>query len=300
MTSTVTASVDTLRTQFLSLPQIADRLREQAEKKPNSPWMVNLDIDGTIIDYSAKMTDLMGETLNELVDSGAHVILASGRSLLATRQIIDRLGLAGGWAVSSNGAVTSRLDPELPGGYEVTDMITFDPGPALRVLRDELPEALIAIEDVGRGHKLNGYFPYGELTGPHEIVSFEQLCETPATRVAIRSPQHTREEFTAAVERMGLQGVSYAIGWTSWMDINPEGVSKATALEPIRTRLGAPRTATVAAGDGENDVEMLEWANVSAAMGQGAEGLHRVADLRLPSIDEDGLIPLLQLLIENS
>lgn len=300
MTSTVTQSADSVRAQFLSLPHIADRLRVEAAQKPDSPWMVSLDIDGTIIDYSAKMTDLMGETLTELVDSGAHVVLASGRSLLATRQIIDRLGLAGGWAVSSNGAVTSRLDPEMPGGYEVTDTIRFDPGPALRVLRDELPEALIAIEDVGRGHKLNGYFPPGELTGPHEIVSFEELCETPATRVAIRSPQHTREEFTAAVQRMGLQGVSYAIGWTSWMDINPEGVSKATALEPIRARLDVPHSATVAAGDGENDIEMLQWASVSGAMGQGSDDLHRAADLRLPSIDEDGLVPLLRLLIENS
>jgi len=255
--------------------------------------MVALDIDGTIVDFDGEMTRAMRQAIDDLVVSGAHVVLATGRSLLATRAIIEQLGLTDGWAISSNGAITTRLDPSLPGGYEISDTITFDPGPALRVLRDELPEALIAIEDVGRGHKLSAPFPPGELTGPVEFVDFEELCATPATRVAIRSPEHSREEFSAAVTRMGLQGVSYAIGWTSWMDINPDGVSKASALEPVRTRLGVPREHTVAAGDGNNDLEMLGWAQVSGAMGQGPSEVHAAADLSLEAIDQDGLLPLL-------
>lgn len=267
--------------------------RSAAPDRTEAPWMVALDIDGTIVDFDGEMTRAMRQAINDLVASGAHVVLATGRSLLATRTIIEQLGLTDGWAISSNGAVTTRLDPSLPEGYEISDTITFDPGPALRVLRDELPEALIAIEDVGRGHKLSAPFPPGELTGPVEFVDFEELCATPATRVAIHSPEHSREEFAAAVTRMGLQGVSYAIGWTSWMDINPDGVSKASALEPVRTRLGIPREHTVAAGDGNNDLEMLAWAQVSGAMGQGPAEVHAAADLSLETIDQDGLLPLL-------
>lgn len=263
-----------------------------------TPWMVALDIDGTIVDFDGNMTDEMRSTIRELVAAGVEVVLATGRSLLATRTIIEDLGLQHGWAVSSNGAITTRLDPSLPGGYEISDTITFDPGPALRVLKEELPEALIAVEDIGRGHKMTAPFPPGELTGPYEIVDFEELCATPATRVAIRSPEHSREEFSAAVERMGLQGVSYAIGWTSWMDINPDGVNKAAALDPVRTRLGIPPERTIAAGDGTNDLEMLAWARVSAAMGQGPAEVHEAADLHLDSIENDGLLPLLRALMD--
>lgn len=257
-------------------------------------WMVALDIDGTIVDFDGAMTSVMRNAMRDLVDSGAEVVLATGRSLLATREIIAQLELTHGWAISSNGAITTRLDSSLPDGYEIADTITFDPGPALRVLREELPEALIAVEDVGRGHKLTSPFPPGELTGPFEIVDFEELCATPATRVAIRSPEHSREEFSAAVQRMGLQGVSYAIGWTSWMDINPDGVNKAAALEPVRTRLDIPHSRTVAAGDGTNDLEMLEWASVSASMGQAPSEVHERADLHLDTVDHDGLVPLLR------
>src|SRR5690625_4640117 len=97
--------------------------------------MVALDIDGTIVDFDGNMTDEMRSTIRELVAAGVEVVLATGRSLLATRTIIEDLGLQHGWAVSSNGAITTRLDPSLPGGYEISDTITFDPGPALRVLR---------------------------------------------------------------------------------------------------------------------------------------------------------------------
>lgn len=260
------------------------------------PWMIALDIDGTIVDFDGAMTTEMRDTIRALADSDSEVVLATGRSMLGTREIIDRLGLTHGWAVASNGAITLRLDPNLPDGFEVSDKITFDPEPALRALRAEMPEALIAVEDIGRGHKMNAPFPAGELTGPMEIVDFEELCAMPATRVAIRAPEHSLDEFAAAVGRIGLQGVSYAIGWTSWMDINPEGVNKAAALEPVRTRLEIPRGCTVAAGDGSNDLEMLAWAGVSAAMGQGPPPVHAAADLHLESIGRDGLLPLLRLL----
>src|SRR5690625_5043840 len=136
--------------------------------------MVALDIDGTIVDFDGNMTDEMRSTIRELVAAGVEVVLATGRSLLATRTIMEDLGLQHGWAVSSNGAITTRLDPSLPGGYEISDTITFDPGPALRVLKEELPEALIAVEDVGRGHKMTAPFPPGELTGPYEIVGLDR------------------------------------------------------------------------------------------------------------------------------
>ena len=41
---------------------------------------------------------------------------------------------------------------------------------------------------------------------------------------------------------MGLHGVSYAVGWSAWLDLAPEGVSKASALEQVRRvrRLAVP------------------------------------------------------------
>ena len=100
-----------------------------------------------------------------------------------------------------------------------------------------------------------------------EEVPFDELLQHPATRVVVVSPEHDTEEFLSIVDRMGLQRVSYSIGWTAWLDISPDGVSKATAMERVRHALGIPRSRVVAVGDGRNDLELLQWA--------GAEGLQR-------------------------
>ena len=136
------------------------------------------------------------------------------------------------------------------------------------MLREHLPTALYAVENVGVGFRLTAPFPPGELYGDLEYVDFDELLTTPATRVIVRSPDHTPQDFLRIIERVGLHGVSYAVGWTAWLDLAPDGVSKASALEPIRIALDVPPERTLAVGDGRNDIEMLSWAARGVAMGQ--------------------------------
>ncbi len=103
------------------------------------------------------------------------------------------------------------------------------------------------------------------------MASFEELSRTRALRVIVRSLDHSPEEFEEIVGRIGLNSVAYAVGWSAWLDIAPEGVSKASALETVRRRLGVEPEDTYAVGDGRNDIEMLRWAAHSAAMGNALD-----------------------------
>ena len=256
--------------------------------------LIALDVDGTIIDYDEALSERVRDAVAAVVRAGHHVVVATGRSLPATLPVLDRLGLASGWTVCSNGGVTLRLDPSLRDGYEIAELITFDPAPALRLLRAHLPTALYAVEEVGVGYRLTAPFPPGELAGDFEYVSFEELLATPATRVIVRSPEHTPQDFLRIVEDVGLHGVSYAVGWTAWLDLAPDGVSKASALEPVRAALGVDLERTVAVGDGRNDVEMFEWAARSIAMGQAGPELRAVATELTGPVEDDGLADVLE------
>jgi hydroxymethylpyrimidine pyrophosphatase-like HAD family hydrolase len=258
------------------------------------PFLVALDIDGTIIDYDETLSERVREAVTAVVEAGHHVVIATGRSLPATLPVLDRLGLTEGWAVCSNGGVTLRLDPALPDGHEVTERITFDPAPVLRLLRSHLPTALYAVEQSGEGYLLTAPFPPGELAGRQDFVSFDELVATPATRVIVRSPEHTPQDFLQIVEAVGLHGVSYAVGWTAWLDLAPDGVSKASALEPVRRALGVDPARTVAVGDGRNDVEMFEWAARAVAMGQAGPELRAVATEVTGPVEDDGLADVLE------
>ena len=68
--------------------------------------------------------------------------------------------------------------------------------------------------------------------------SFEELARQPVCRVVVVSPGKSEDDFVDLVARIGLNQVSYAIGWTAWLDIAPMGVDKGTALERVRDWLG--------------------------------------------------------------
>lgn len=256
--------------------------------------LVALDIDGTLMTYDGVISPGVRECVASLRDAGVHVVLATGRAVVGTMPVVRELGLTEGWAVCSNGAVTVRLDPSLPVGYEVTETTTFDPEPVLRVLQMELPDAYFAVEDLGRGFRVSRPFPDGELMGELRVSTFAELCASPATRVVIRDPGSTPEEFQALVERVGLHQVSYAVGWSAWLDLTPGGVSKASALEELRRMLGVEPFATVAIGDGGNDIEMLRWAARGVAMGHAPQGVRQTADEVTGSIDDDGALAVLR------
>lgn len=264
---------------------------------PGKAGLVALDLDGTVLDHDERLSDRVRAAVRAAASSGVHVVVATGRSVHATLPVLDRLGLVGGWAVCSNGALAVRLDPALPDGYEVVEASTFDAGPALQLLQRHLPTAMYAVEDVGIGYRLTAPFPDGELSGRQSVVTLEELMAVPATRVIVRSTNHTPEDFLALVERIGLHGVNYAVGWTAWLDLAPDGVSKASALELIRARLGVAREATVAIGDGRNDLEMFAWAGWAVAMGQAVPEVLAAADEVAPSVGQDGVAAVLDRLL---
>jgi hydroxymethylpyrimidine pyrophosphatase-like HAD family hydrolase len=91
--------------------------------------------------------------------------------------------------------------------------------------------------------------------------------------------------------------VSYAIGYTAWLDISPKGVSKASALEVQRQRLGIANHQVLVMGDGRNDIEMFEWAKTlggfAFAMGQAPEEVQLAATNVTSSVTDDGVARVL-------
>ena len=256
--------------------------------------LVGIDIDGTIVDHDDRLSERVRRAVRAASEV-AHVVIATGRSTDGTLEVLDRLDLLRGTAIVSNGAVTLGLDPALERGYEVLESVSFDPAPALAVVREHLPTALYGVESETLEKVLTQAFPDGELSGPYRVGTFEELSATRALRVIVRSLEHTPEQFEEIVQRIGLNSVSYAVGWSAWLDIAPEGVSKASALETVRRRLGVEPEDTYAVGDGRNDIEMLRWAAHSAAMGNALDDdVRAAAGETVPDVTEDGLAVFLE------
>ena len=118
----------------------------------DSDWrLVGLDIDGTLMHWGGAISAPVVDAVEKARMCRNHVILATGRNIVATMPVAEQLRLRRGWAVCSNGAVTIRLNPASPGGYELEEKVTFNPRAALEIIRDEMPDVLFAVEDLGVG-----------------------------------------------------------------------------------------------------------------------------------------------------
>lgn len=237
-----------------------DRRENGNNNNADLKLMVALDVDGTLVDHDGHMSSAVREAAQAVVAAGHEVMIATGRSLNATLPVIENIGIERGYAVCCNGGVTLRLHPELENGYEVIHKATFDPAPALRALRERLPSAKYALEDEDGNFLSTERFQDPSFGVEALGVDFQTMLEATAVRVVVFSTENTSEDFTEAIEQVGLAGVTYSVGWTAWLDIAAAGVTKASALESLRNRLGIEPHLTVAVGDGRNDIEMLSWA----------------------------------------
>jgi Cof subfamily protein (haloacid dehalogenase superfamily) len=269
-------------------------------------WLVALDVDGTVLHEDGTLSDTVVEQVQRVQQLGHEVTLSTGRSVGMTVPILTRLGITPEYVVCANGAITlrrtadpSKADPSKadPVIYTREHVETFDPSEVLTTIRRHLEGARYAVEDAdGAFLYSGGEFPEGDIEANGTQVEFEQLLGERATRVVVISPGHAIEDFLAVVEKMGLHRVSYNVGWTAWLDIAPDGVNKAVALERVRRLLKIPRQRVMAIGDGRNDIEMLEWAAESGrgiAMGQSPTEVKAASNELTASDVDDGVARVL-------
>ncbi|HEU4947932.1 MAG TPA: HAD family hydrolase [Kribbella sp.] len=251
------------------------------------PKAVALDIDGTLLDrdetISLAVIDAVRRTAAQVP-----VILATGRSWHGTLPVVDTLGLPPGLVVCSNGARTLS-HPE----GRLLDERTFDPSTVIASVREHAPTARMAVEEHGFGHRVTAPFPDGDLQGEIRVVSDHELAPEPVTRLIIRDPDSSEDDFVQLAERLGLHGVSYFVGWTAWLDIAPEGVDKSTGLKVALAHYDLRAQDLLAMGDGRNDIEMLEYAGQGIAMGSAPDEVKAAADEVTKSVQDDGVAAVL-------
>ncbi|GGF47982.1 haloacid dehalogenase [Marmoricola endophyticus] len=262
------------------------------------PAVVALDIDGTLLVPDPdgmsveQATDAVRGAVLDAARAGAHVVLSSGRAPLSMAGMADDLGLTALVAeqtgerlhvVASNGSVVFRHAP-----MEVVHEVTFDATEAVRTVLEHVPGAAVAVEEHGVGYRVNRMFPPGELDGELIVSELAEMRLEDVSRVIIRDPDSTSEDFVRLAEMLGLRGTNFFIGWTAWLDLAPEGTSKATGLEWACAELGVAREDVLAIGDGRNDSEMLAWAGRGVAMGQAPDVVKAAADDVALPVGEDG------------
>ena len=78
------------------------------------------------------------------------------------------------------------------------------------------------------------------------------------------------------------------------IEIVRNGLHKAVGLSLVAQHLNIPRERIIAFGDEDNDLEMIDFAGVGVAMGNGIDQLKNIANEITASNNEDGIARVLQ------
>lgn len=260
-------------------------------------WLIAIDIDGTLVHDDGYLSPKVVEQVQRVRSLGHEVIVATGRSASNALPVIKDVGIENGFSVCSNGAVTIKIAPEEPTGFIPHEVITFDPREVLTELIRQLPNAHFAVENRDGSYHFHKPFPTYALGDRNFETSIDDLMDEPVSRVVVLSPEHDVDEFLSIISKVGLHSVSYAIGYTAWLDISPQGISKASALEKQRAELGINPSQVISIGDGRNDIDMFKWAQAGGglafAMGQGPDEVKAAASHVTASVEDDGVAQVL-------
>lgn len=278
--------------------EVVEELARETEAAPAAVGMlIALDVDGTVILEDESLSPGVVEAVADAQSAGHEVMIATGRSWGSTRGILQQLKIAPEYVVCSNGAVVLRRLDAAELEYERWHVETFDPREVLTLLREHLPQARYLVE-LPDGMRLYTEYLQDWNLGHARRVPFEELGAQPVCRIVVVSPGQGEEEFLELVERIGLHKVSYAVGWTAWLDIAPQGVDKSTGLERVRTALGIDPAHVLVMGDGRNDLGMFRWAlengGRAVAMEQGPQDVRDAAGETTVSVQAGGVAAILR------
>ncbi len=237
------------------------------------------------------------EAVRAAREAGLHVIIVTGRMYRAVRPYLEALGLDD-VVVCYQGAVVAEADGRF---------LRHVPIP-LELAR----EAIAAVQETG--HHLNVYVDdelyVADVTDEarayadfqdiplHPVGDLLAWLESPPTKLVSVGEQHEMDGLEAALKARFDRRLYVSKSLPEFVELAAPEVTKAAGLAFVAERLGFSLERTIACGDGENDVELLEAAGYAVAVANAHERVLAVADLVVPRDAEEGVAQLIEAYLE--
>jgi Cof subfamily protein (haloacid dehalogenase superfamily) len=230
---------------------------------------------------------------------GIHVILVTGRMFRAVRPYALDAGIDEP-VVCYQGALVAepqsgRWLRHVPIALELAREaigVLDDAGfPMNCYVEDEL-----YVAEVTEGARRYADFQHIEL---HAVGDLLDWLEQPPTKLVVIDDANVLDDLEAQMKSLfdGRLYISKSLPY--FLEFAAPNVTKAAGLEFLAQRLGFDSKGTVSFGDGENDVELLEWAGYGVAVANAHERVKAVARLVCPAVDEEGVAQILEAYLDS-
>ena len=256
--------------------------------------LITIDIDDTLVNTAKQVTPRVKAALQEATAQGVKVVLTTGRPLPGVQEYLDELGLNhqdDQYAITYNGGVVQTTNGEELGGKE----LAYSDYLRLREVADELG-AYLQVETIDAAYTSAKEINYWA-SRENFLIKMPLIIKT----VDEMDPNDHYVKFMFIGDEADID---------SWRDALPADVkeayyivkstpqhlefmhkdaTKGSGLLTLAAKLGIDRSETMALGDQQNDVTMIEAAGLGVAMGNAVPEVKAVADVETTTQNADGV-----------
>ncbi len=260
--------------------------------------MIGFDLDGTLLTDQKELGEYTVQILKRAVEEGIVILPITGRPLCGLPEEVT--GLTGlRYAITANGARILDLKNAAVLKEQLVSVETAEKILDILGNYDSLREIYYDGTGYAEREKLEQIDHFFE-EGPMA----EYVCSTrqPVENLMDKFRKESREvdkvqgvfadlgEREAALDEIRkLEGVTITGALHNNIEVNAAGVDKGNALLWLAQYLGIAPEETMAFGDGNNDITLLEKAGTGVAMKNGIEEVKHAADrITEKTNDEEG------------
>jgi Cof subfamily protein (haloacid dehalogenase superfamily) len=132
---------------------------------------------------------------------------------------------------------------------------------------------------------------------PDTLGPIESWLKMDVTKILLQGPQVYLTKIRSQLQTLHRKSLSMAQSENNLLQIMAGGVSKGSALEFVCKHYNIPLGKTIAIGDAQNDLDMMNLAGMAIAMPHSPENVKKAADYITVSNDEDGVAEALEKLL---
>ena len=264
--------------------------------------LIAFDMDGTLLNSQKEITPRTLAALKKAAAAGKQIALSTGRcrpELTAYTALVPGIR----YFICTSGALVydvheqkeiykKPLEPEL-----VRRLLEISKEEDLMVhlLDAESIVQTDQFESMGN-YGMGVYKPMYERVVTVWDDLYEAYCAAPFPVEKVnfyhRDPE-ARERTKERLRKAGLPVIMVNAEKGS-LELSAEGVDKGAGLQKLCEYLKLPLDKTIAVGDADNDITILQKAGLAAAMGNALPNIKKLADVQVSDCDHDGCAEVIE------
>ncbi len=270
-------------------------LEEKESKSKDGIKLFATDLDGTILTEKKEISPRTKEALIHFVEAGNHFAICTGRDITSGKLVYNELKLEmpGSYVMAYNGGmiydvdedrVIYRVGIEKELVKEIFEMAA-DFGIYIQTYNDDF------ILSPWGGECLDYYKKVIKTPAKVGEDALDYMDKPPCKIICIELHDHEKQErFRKAVTEKYGDKLDLMYSSPVYLELIPKNSGKGEALRYLADHLDIPIENTIAAGDGENDISMIEAAGLGIAMKNAPDVVKAAADVVTEfDNDHDGL-----------